>query len=166
MVLYHAENTDQKKRPEEERILPLQRHDFASHPCLAVCKGLTTVSSAPKLVWTGERLLGGSPWLSWAWGVRRHLTAAAATATAAGGGSNLGCRQPASCGSQPANLSSAIRSQPLDFNTAVHFDLCSREAAEPASQSEPQLLAGLKGAAALASAAGLPLLLRLLGRLA
>lgn len=123
---------------------------------------LTTVSSAPKLVWTGERLLGGSPWLSWAWGVRRHLTAAAATATAAGG-KQLGLP---SASVLPANLSSAIRSQPLDFNTAVHFDLCSREAAEPASQSEPQLLAGLKGAAALASAAGLPLLLRLLGRLA
>ena len=30
------------------------------------------------------------------------------------------------------------------ISTAVHFDLCSREAAEPPSQSEEQLLEGLK----------------------
>lgn len=62
--------------------------------------------------------------------------------------SNLPCSQPASCCSQPPNFSersySAIRSLPLHISTAVHSDLCSREAAEAASQSEDQLLQGLK----------------------
>lgn len=44
MVGFYSENTEQNETNKQERILPLQRHDFTSHSCTQICKGPSQVS--------------------------------------------------------------------------------------------------------------------------
>lgn len=44
MVGFYSENTEQNETNKQERILPLQRHDFTSHSCTKICKGPSQVS--------------------------------------------------------------------------------------------------------------------------
>lgn len=75
--------------------------------------------------------------------------------------SSLLCSLPASLCSLPQNFSAVLFDRCLSYiSTAVHFDLCSREATEPPSQSEEQLLREeTKGAASLRRLLLLPWLL-------
>lgn len=133
IVLHHSENTEEKTQIGKNTTFA---EAWFHKPSLSGnWQGtLTTVSSAPSGgVCAGT---GCSQRLGQAGGRRLHLTAGEAACSAV-------CQRPAALCLQtsPAVLFDRCLSY---ISTAVHFDLCSREATEPPSQSEEQLLQGLK----------------------
>lgn len=126
---YYSENKEENKT-KQERILPLQRHDFTGHPCRKTCQGPSQLPLPRQLgALYRKRLLSVA---------ERGLGREAAPHSWSG---DLRGTQPDYCRSQPPNSFKQCSFigclSPFTLQSTLTF--CSREAAERPSQSAGQL---------------------------